>query len=207
VHPPVDTDFYTPDGRTTSSAFLIVSALVPYKRVDLAIEACRRLGAPLRIVGTGPELPRLQGLAGASAEFLGWRTNEEIRQLYRSSAAVLLPGVEDFGIVPIEAQACGCPVIALDAGGARETVLPGLTGLLVPDQRADTWADALAGVPRTEFDPQALRTNALRFSREAFRASFTRELHEALRAGKHGETERSREDGTAARTPPREDEQ
>jgi glycosyltransferase involved in cell wall biosynthesis len=182
VYPPVDTDYYTPDGRTTSSAFLIVSALVPYKRVDLAIDACRRIGAPLRIVGTGPELARLQAVSGPDVEFLGWRSDEDIRQLYRSSAAVLMPGVEDFGIVPVEAQACGCPVVAFDAGGARETVVPGVTGTLVPEQRSEAFADALAAVLQTRFEPEALRTNALRFSRQQFLTSFTHEVAAALQS-------------------------
>ena len=105
VYPPVDTDFYTPDGQSGSPSFLIVSALVPYKRVDVAIQACHHVGVPLRIVGTGPERARLQDLAGPDVEFLGWQSDEQIRQLYRQSTAALLPGIEDFGIVPVEAQA------------------------------------------------------------------------------------------------------
>src|SRR5688500_16046758 len=92
VYPPVDTDYYTPQNRAESPAFLIVSALVPYKRLDVAIDACRRLQAPLRIVGTGPERERLERRAGGGVEFLGWQTDEQIRELYRSSRATLLPG-------------------------------------------------------------------------------------------------------------------
>jgi glycosyltransferase involved in cell wall biosynthesis len=180
VHPPVETDFYTPAGRAASSAFLIVSALVPYKRVDLAIAACRRAGRRLRIVGTGPELPRLRSLAGPDVEFLGWQSDEQIRALYRSSAATLLPGVEDFGIVPVEAQACGCPVVALDAGGARETVMDGVTGVLVPDPTPDAFADGLARVLDTPFDQAAVRANALRFSRQRFLAAFRAAIDDAI---------------------------
>ena len=96
-----------------------MSALVPYKRLDVAIEACRRLSVPLSIVGTGPEEARLRALAGPDVRFLGWLPDEEIRTLYRSATATLLPGIEDFGIVPVESQACGTPVVALDDGGAR----------------------------------------------------------------------------------------
>jgi glycosyltransferase involved in cell wall biosynthesis len=180
VHPPVETDFYTPAGRAASSAFLIVSALVPYKRVDLAIDACRRAGRRLRIVGTGPELPRLRSLAGPDVEFLGWQRDEQIRALYRSSAATLLPGVEDFGIVPVEAQACGCPVVALDAGGARETVVDGVTGVLVRDPTPEAFADALARVLDTPFDQAAVRANALRFSRQRFLAAFRAAIDDAI---------------------------
>jgi glycosyltransferase involved in cell wall biosynthesis len=94
---------------------------VPYKRLDIAIEACRQAKVPLRIVGRGPEEARLRQLAGADVEFLGWRSDEDIRDLYGRVTAVLLPGTEDFGMVPVEAQACGTPVVALRAGGACET--------------------------------------------------------------------------------------
>jgi glycosyltransferase involved in cell wall biosynthesis len=180
VHPPVETDFYTPAGRAASSTFLIVSALVPDKRIDVAIEACRRLGRRLRIVGTGPELPRLRAIAGSDVEFLGWQSDEQIRALYRASAATLLPGVEDFGIVPIEAQACGCPAVAVDAGGARETVVDGVTGVLVPESTPDAFAAGLTRALETPFDVHAIRQNAVRFSRARFLESFQAAVDEAL---------------------------
>ena len=182
VYPPVDTDYYRPDASRAraGSGALVVSALVPYKRLDLAIEACRRGGTPLRIVGRGPELPRLQTLAaGADVEFLGWRSDEDIRQLYRSAEVVLLPGTEDFGIVPVEAQACGTPVVALDAGGARETVIPGLTGGLVPTSDPGDWAEAIEAVRRQPQDREAIRRHAERFSVQAFKASFTAAVDES----------------------------
>ena len=180
VYPPVDTDFYTPASRAASPAFLIVSALVPYKRLDIAIDACRQAGVPLRIVGTGPEQERLETLAQGRVEFLGWQSNEQIRELYRSSTATLLPGTEDFGIVPVESQACGTPVVALDAGGARETVLDGKTGVLVGGASAAAFADGLQRVMRTSFDTDAIRHNAERFSRANFIAAFTRAVEEAI---------------------------
>jgi glycosyltransferase involved in cell wall biosynthesis len=184
VYPPVDTTFYTPDGQAGSPSFLIVSALVPYKRVEVAIHACRKVGVPLRIVGTGPERARLQALAGPDVEFLGWQSDEQIRTLYRTSTATLLPGIEDFGIVPVEAQACGCPVVALDAGGVRETVVDGTTGVLVPEASpeasSDAFAEGLARALRAGFDRGAIRANALRFSRERFIESFKIAVSETI---------------------------
>jgi glycosyltransferase involved in cell wall biosynthesis len=192
VHPPVDTDFYTPHDRTTPPpTFLIVSALVPYKRVDVAIDACRRVGARLNVVGTGPERARLESLAGADVEFLGWQTDEQIRQLYRTSTAVVLPGVEDFGIVPVEAQACGCAVVALNEGGTTETVIDGQTGVLVEALTAEAFAEGLERVVRLHVDPAAARTNALRFSRPRFLDSFKAAVADAIRE-KHSGSERTR---------------
>ncbi len=168
VYPPVNTRFYHPDGTTPGTYALVVSALAPYKCVDRAIEACRRTGVPLKIVGWGPELRRLQKIAGDGAEFLGTLTDEEIRTLYRGARVVLMPGEEDFGIVPLEAQACGRPVVALGRGGALETVVDGVTGLLVPDESVDALADAIDAATRRTFDSAVLREHALAFSRERF---------------------------------------
>jgi glycosyltransferase involved in cell wall biosynthesis len=186
VYPPVDTAFYGPsdDRRETRSGFLVVSALVPYKRLDVAIDACRRIGAPLTIVGTGPERARLQALAGSDVTFLGWRSNEEIRELYRRCAATLLPGVEDFGMVPVEAQACGCPVVALGSGGAGETVVNGETGVLVVDPSAEAFAEGLNLVRSLAFEETALREHALQFSRERFVIGFQAAVSAASTARK-----------------------
>jgi glycosyltransferase involved in cell wall biosynthesis len=162
-----------------------VSALVPYKRLDVAIRACRQVGAPLTIVGRGPEQPRLEALGGGQVRFTGWLADEEIRDLYSRSTAVLLPGVEDFGMVPVEAQACGCPVVAVGIGGACETVIDGVTGILVADASVDAFADALERCRRTAFDPDAIRGNALRFSREHFRSRFQAAVADALTAAAH----------------------
>jgi glycosyltransferase involved in cell wall biosynthesis len=187
VYPPVDTDFYCPPTECarvpTPPGFLVVSALVPYKRLDVAIEACRKVRVPLRVAGSGPELARLQRLGGGDVEFLGWKSNEEIRQLYREATAVLLPGRDDFGMVPVEAQACGTPVVALDEGGARETVIDGRTGVLARDRSVEAFADALRSALDTRFDPQALRANALRFSRQRFLTDFKAAVDDALTSG------------------------
>jgi glycosyltransferase involved in cell wall biosynthesis len=180
VYPPVDTEYYTPEHRGESPAFLIVSALVPYKRLDVAIDACRRLQVPLRIVGTGPERERLERRAGGGVDFLGWQTDEQIRELYRSSRATLLPGTEDFGIVPVESQACGTPVVALNAGGARETVVDGETGVLVEGTSVEAFAGGLERAMRTTLDRAAVRRNAERFSRANFFRSFTAAVEQAI---------------------------
>jgi glycosyltransferase involved in cell wall biosynthesis len=168
VYPPVNTAFYHPDGTMPRDYALVVSALVPYKRIERAIEACRLARLPLKIVGSGPEFGRLRRVAGEGVELLGTKTDEEIRDLYRGAAVVVLPGEEDFGIVPLEAQACGRPVVALGRGGALETIVDGVTGILVPDESIDALADALQHAVRHPFDCVAIRQHALAFSRERF---------------------------------------
>lgn len=166
VYPPVDTVFYHPAAVPPESHFLIVSALVPYKRIDLAIDACRQAGVTLRIVGDGPDREALERRAGGHAEFTGWLSDERIRDEYRRALAVLLPGEEDFGIVPLEAQACGRPVVALGRGGARETVLDGETGILFDRPDAGGLAAALERVTAVRFDGDRIRRHAEQFSRE-----------------------------------------
>ena len=166
VYPPVNTIFYHPDSTPSGQHFLMVSALVPYKRIDVAIEACRRAGATLRIAGDGPDRHRLETIANGHVEFLGRLSDEQIRDEYRRALAVLLPGEEDFGIVPVEAQACGRPVVAVARGGALETITPGETGILFDDLTPVSMASALETVAAAQFDPERLRANAQRFSRE-----------------------------------------
>ena len=168
VYPPVDTGFYRPDDTAPERFALVVSALVPYKRIDVAIDAARLAGVPLTIVGDGPERARLERAAGTSATFLGRRSDEEIRELYRTAAVTLLPGEEDFGIVPVEAQACSTPVVALARGGATETVVDGKTGILVEDASAPAFADGISRALSASFDRGAIRRHAERFSRERF---------------------------------------
>jgi glycosyltransferase involved in cell wall biosynthesis len=173
IYPPVDTSFYTPTPTSTTGSpyALVVSALVPYKRIDMAIDAARLADIPLKIVGDGPERARLEHAAlsnGSDAAFLGRLSDDEIRELYRHAAVTLLPGEEDFGIVPVEAQACGTPVVALARGGATETVIDGTTGVLVDDASAPAFADGITRALSASFDRAAIRRNAERFSRERF---------------------------------------
>ena len=182
VYPPVDTTFYRPNGSTQRSYFLVVSALVPYKRVDLAVEACRLAGVPLRVVGNGPEMPRLQGMAGPDAEFLGTCSDEEIRDLYCKAQALILPGEEDFGIAPVEAQACGIPVVGLAKGGVTETVRDGESGVLVGEPSPIAFAEGIRRTTNTRFDPAGIRENALRFSKARFYAEMRESIEETLTA-------------------------
>jgi glycosyltransferase involved in cell wall biosynthesis len=170
VYPPVDTTFYQPAAVEPDSHFLVVSALVPYKRLDLAIDACARVGAPLRIVGDGPDRERLERQAGPHVTFLGRLTDERIRDEYRQAQAVILPGEEDFGIVPVEAQACGRPVVAYGGGGALETVVDGETGVFFDSLDAASLAGALSRAASIRFEPARARAQAERFSRERHRA-------------------------------------
>ena len=176
VYPPVNTDFFQPTAADSGRAFLIVSALVPYKRIELAIEACRLANVPLRIVGDGPERSRLRQLRVPGVKFLGTIDNEELLKEYRQAIAVILPGEEEFGIAPVEAQACGRPVIALNRGGARETVIPGVTGLLVDEDIPEAFAQELRRTQELEFDPTAIRQNALRFSEDRFLSNISRQV-------------------------------
>ncbi|HYM23248.1 MAG TPA: glycosyltransferase [Vicinamibacterales bacterium] len=174
VYPPVDTQFFQPgpceasDKRSGQPFALVVSALVPYKRIDLAIEACRRARVPLTVAGDGPERARLERTANGDVRFLGRRTDEEIRDLYRRASVLLMPGEEDFGIVPVEAQACGTPVVALARGGALETIVPDETGARVDEPAPDAFAAAIARTLDHSFDRGALRAHAERFSRARF---------------------------------------
>jgi glycosyltransferase involved in cell wall biosynthesis len=149
---------------------------VPYKRVDLAVEAVRRLGRRLLVVGSGPEAGRLRARAPDGVEFLGWRNDAEVAELYARCRAILFPGVEDFGIVPLEALASGRPVIAYGRGGVRETVVPlggdgPPTGVFFERQTVD---DVVAAIERFEacedaFEPKVLRRAAERFDRVSFK--------------------------------------
>ena len=182
VYPPVDTVFYCPAASTPASHFLIVSALVPYKRIELAMSACERIGASLCIVGDGPDRARLEARAGRHVEFLGRLTDEQIRDEYRRALAVVLPGEEDFGIVPVEAQACGRPVVALGRGGALETVIDGENGVLFDEPEVGSLAAALDRVARLQFDPARIRASAERFARHHHVRQMQNVIDETLEA-------------------------
>ena len=170
VYPPVDTDFFTPAATDATAApqALVVSALVPYKRLELAIDACRDARVPLTVIGDGPERARLEAYAGSAATFLGRQPGEMLRDWYRRATVTLLPGEEDFGIVPLEAQACGRPVVAFGRGGARETIVDGETGVLVDDATPAALADGLRRAIDRRFDARAICAHAAQFSRARF---------------------------------------
>ena len=168
IYPPVDTEFYTPDAtETRGDAYLIVSALVPYKRADLAVRALKRMGRKLVVIGDGPERAALQKMAGPHTLFLGRQPDEILRDHYRRTRALIFPGEEDFGIVPVEAQSCGAPVIAFARGGALETVNE-RTGVFFNEPSEDSLIDAIERLESRAMDPAEIRANVLRFGRRRF---------------------------------------
>jgi glycosyltransferase involved in cell wall biosynthesis len=180
VHPPVETERFAPG--VPGERLLVVSELVRHKRVHVALAAARLAGAPISIVGSGPEHDALT--AGfPEAEFLGRVDDTRLAQLYAGARAVLVPGREEFGITAVEAQAAGRPVIAAAEGGARETVVEGETGLLVPLDDAGAMARAIAELDAAGFDPARAVEQAGRFSVAAFRERLAAAADEALRAG------------------------
>jgi len=167
IHAPVDTSLF-PLATTHQGYYLIVTALVPYKRVDLAIGAFDRLGKRLLIVGKGPDSNRLRAMAGPSIEFLGWQDDASLASLYGGCRALIFPGVEDFGIVPLEAMSSGKPVVAFARGGALETVIDGMTGVFFPEQSLESLEDAVSRIESVRFDPVVIREHAKRFDRSVF---------------------------------------
>jgi glycosyltransferase involved in cell wall biosynthesis len=176
IYPPVETARFRVSSRD-DGFFLMVSALVPYKRVDLAVRAASHAGQRLIVVGDGPELGRLRVQAGPTVEFVGWRPDEEIRDYYEACTGVLFPGEEDFGIVPLEAMACGKPVVAYARGGALETVVARddlRTGVLFHEPSVEAILEAMRRCRETSFDQEALRRFALRFDRETYKREMRR---------------------------------
>lgn len=184
INPPVDTAHYRPDPDSRGDYFLIVSRLIPYKRVDLAIEAFNRLGLPLKVVGAGRQEAELRGMAKGNVQFLGKMQDAELKQLYAGCKAFIFPGMEDFGITPLEAQASGRPVIAYGAGGALETVVPGVTGEFFKEQTAASLAEVVSRFNASDYDPAAIRRHAETFDKEVFKrriAEFVRGQLESRR--------------------------
>jgi glycosyltransferase involved in cell wall biosynthesis len=189
LYPPVDTDFYHPAAVPREDFYLAVSAFAPYKRIDLAIQACNALRRPLLLIGTGQDEARLRALAGPTIHFLGWQPDAVIRDHLRRCRALLFPGEEDFGIVPVEAQACGTPVIAFGRGGATETVIPPErrrepTGLWFGEQTVASLAEAVNRFERRRgaFSPTAARRQALRFNAPRFAEELFAYLDQVLQS-------------------------
>jgi len=189
----VRTDFFTPEREKNNvresndekgddshdsafclahSAFLLVSALVPYKRVDLAIRAANELKKDLVIVGKGPMESELRRLAGPTVRFLGWVHDNQLRDLYRSCSALIFPGEEDFGITPIEAMASGKPVLALRAGGLMETHVEGMTGSFFDQCSVESLMQEWKSFDPTAYDADAIRKHAETFGVERFLSEF-----------------------------------
>lgn len=178
IHPPVDTDYFTPSADPQEDYFLVVSRLTPYKRVDLAVRAFSALGLPLRVIGTGPELPRLRRMAGPSVQFLGWQPRQVVRHHYQRCRALVFPGIEDFGLAPVEAMACGRPVIAYGVGGVLDSLVPGQTGVLFQQQTPEALQEAVQRFLDVPFDATDIAAHAARFHRERFHAQVLTFLEE-----------------------------
>ncbi|MBI1879381.1 MAG: glycosyltransferase [Chloroflexi bacterium] len=171
IYPPVDTGRFRPlpAGQSPGDFYLVVSRLIPYKRIDLAVQALTCLGKRLIIVGDGRDRARLEAIAGPSVEFKGRQPDNIVADLMANCRAFLFPGFEDFGIAPVEAQAAGRPVIAFGQGGALDTVVEGQTGLFFREQTVEALIEAIEQFERMSFDPTAVRANAERFSVERFK--------------------------------------
>jgi glycosyltransferase involved in cell wall biosynthesis len=169
VYPPIDTGRWTTTEAPRGRAFdLMVSALVPYKRVDLAVRAYTQYGFPLKIVGSGTELERLRSSAGPNVELLGRLSDEAILGLYRDCRQLVFPGEEDFGLVPLEAQACGTPVVAYRRGGVLETVIENETGIFFEEQTENALIQAARHASTVTWDRTRIRRNAERFNIQNF---------------------------------------
>ena len=179
VYPAVETHFFTPPppGTPREDFYLTVSAAVPYKRLDVVVDAFGAWGKPLVVVGRGPDLAGLRRRARRNIEFLPWVGKRDLRDLYRRARAFVFSAEEDFGITPVEAQASGCPVLAFGKGGARETVREGVSGGFFAEQSVECLLDALSRFQPSSYDPAAIRANSERFACARFR----REFIEALR--------------------------
>lgn len=156
------------EAQSSKPPFLIVSTLVPYKRIDLAVEACTRGGIPLLIAGSGPDLVRLKRMAGPTVKFLGYVQDEEKRNLYTHARAVIFPGHEDFGLVPLESLACGTPVIAYGKGGALETIVEGVTGTFFHEQTVDSLLQKILTFDHNKYSKQNCVLHAGNFRESKF---------------------------------------
>jgi glycosyltransferase involved in cell wall biosynthesis len=179
VHPPVEVEPLMHAARDPGDAYLFFGRLVPYKRADIAVEACARLGRRLIVAGEGRDLDRLRRLAPPEIEFVGHVPEADLPGLLARARALLFPGVEDFGIVPVEAQAAGVPVIAHGVGGARDSVLDGETGVLFEPGTVEGLCAAIERFESMRFDERAIRANALRFGPQRFAEQFGSVLAEA----------------------------
>ena len=213
IYPPADVDYYTLPADTNSAAeprtelsnephnetqnvtqggseaeyptdfYLVVSALVPYKRVDLVLEAIRRRPRPVVVIGDGVERRALEAAASGDVQFIGWQPRSVLREYYRRARALLFPGEEDFGIVPVEAQATGTPVIGWGVGGLLETVRADVSGVFYRDATADALAQAMAKFESATWDRTAIRRGVLRFGPERFAAEIGAWIREEGQSG------------------------
>jgi glycosyltransferase involved in cell wall biosynthesis len=189
IPPPVETKRFKIRDKQ-EDFFLIVSSLAPYKRIDLAIEALNQLGYPLRIIGSGPGEKRLRSMARSNVAFLGWQPDDVVADFYSKCRALIFPGEEDFGIVPLEAMASGRPVIAYGRGGAMETIIPydqekrsgNLTGIFFYEQSVASMIEAVEQFKKIEqeFNPEAIRDHVLQWDRKIFKEKIKKSIFEKV---------------------------
>jgi glycosyltransferase involved in cell wall biosynthesis len=178
IYPPVDTTRFQPSTEV-DDYYLVVSRLIPYKRIDLAVQAATRLGVRLKVGGRGRDIDRLKAMAGPTVEFLGYVPDDQLPDLMARCKALLFPGLEDFGIVPVQAQAAGRPVIAYAGGGALDTVIPGKTGERFADLTVDSLCAVMTRFDASRYAPDVVRSHALQFDKAVFDREITGYVEQA----------------------------
>ncbi len=169
IYPPVHTERFRPASTPTENYYFSAGRLIPYKKFDLIVETFNKLGLPVKIAGTGPELNKLKKMAGPNVEILGYVSEKELQKLYANCKAFLFPQLEDAGIVPLEAMASGRPVIALNKGGSLDTMIDGKTGVLFEEQTVEDLEKAVKKFEKMKFDPKFIRAHAEKFDVENFK--------------------------------------
>lgn len=182
IYPPVNCDAFQVPACRVEDYYLIASRLIPYKRIDLAVDAFTKLGIRLKISGNGRDLGSLRSRAGRNVEFVGRVSDSELKQLYAGCRGLVFPGEEDFGIAPLEANASGRPVIAYAGGGALDTVVDGHTGILFERQEVECLIAAVRRAEATAWDPDELRAHARKFDRQVFREQLQQFVGESIAA-------------------------
>lgn len=185
IFPPVEISRFSIDEENAEDYFLVVSRLVSYKKIDLAVEACTRLGKRLLVVGDGPDRQRLEQLAGDTVTFLGRRSDEEVVRYMQRCKALIFPGIEDFGITPLEVNACGRPIIAYHEGGALDTVVAEKTGLFFEEQSVDSLSAVMRSFDQYEWNPESIRQHAEKFSEDIFITRLQSSIDSLLRSRKN----------------------
>ena len=181
INPPVDVDkFIQKSGSLERKGFVIAARQTPYKRVDLAVTACSKLGLPLRVIGNGPDHARLVSLAGPTIEFLTNVSDADLAKYFQTAEAFIFPGIDDFGIAPVEAMAAGTPVIAYNAGGALDYVEESKTGVFFNEQNADSLELALKKFKKIKWDHKAVVNKAVQFKPEVFKVDIRELIDKAL---------------------------
>lgn len=169
IYPPAEVAERFAPSPVVEDYYLIVSRLIPYKRIDLAVQACTQLGLPLLVGGKGRDRERLEAMAGPTVKFLGYVPDDDLPDLFARCRAFIFPGLEDFGITPVQAQAAGRPVIAFKGGGALDTVIPGKTGVFFEELTVESLVKALQAFDPLAYDPAVLRAHAMQFDSAVFK--------------------------------------